>query len=247
MGIHEIEAEIDCRIAAVVRCQRHRRRAAVAVHGHIAALQARRDGVTVRGRHGHGVGAGAQVAELIEAVAVGHGGGDDRAALQQVHRHGGNPRLADILDAVAVQVVPDKITDAAGAGDIKAEVDGRIGAVVGGQGHVGGAAVTVVSRIAALHIRRRDITHGQRGFIHVDHVIARAQAGELIKTKGIGRCGAQRLTTHQQAHRHAGNPRLALILDTVAVQVVPDKVADAAGAEARHASRVGIAQIELLI
>ena len=65
------------------------------------------------------IGAGTQTTELVEAINICHCGCEYVALIiLQVNRDSGNARLSCVLQAILVQVVPDKVAEAAGTGVI---------------------------------------------------------------------------------------------------------------------------------
>ena len=149
-----------------------------------------------------------------------------RAGGGQCQSHIANARLAGILHAVAVQIVPHGVTDGAGRGLVVAEIRVQINrfhrhvhqlrVVAAGQDFVGEDVVTV-----------RD---------HHAVVAGNGHAGEKIMAIGIRRLCAHQLIIRRTAkcvgagivkgHGHIGNARLRRVLHAVAVQVLPNRVAD---------------------
>ena len=91
--------------------------------------------------------------QIARAILVRRGQGSEPIALLfehgievvaaiEVHRHGGHARLAGILDAVEVEVVPDEVAEAFGAGGLRlrgAQRDGERGACAQHGGSCNGA------------------------------------------------------------------------------------------------------------
>src|SRR5262249_35171127 len=208
----------------------------------------------------HAVGPRGQPCEQVVAVqagrvVVGGGGGlYHRGALQQLHRHPVDARLAGVLDAIDIgacarhrSVEPDEVADA--GRPVVAEVDGQVAAAAG-QGRRGGAAgagVAVGGRRALAGGGGGEAGQGAAGAevggVDANGVGARGQAAEqvaavaagggMLRDRDAGPGGAA------QGQGDAVDARLAAVLDAVAVEVVPHEVA--------HAGRPVEAEVDGLV
>ena len=168
---------------------------------------------------GDPVVAGRQVEERDVAVEVGELEVDGSAnVVQQVDADVIDGRLAEILDAVAIQVFP------------KAGVDTAVGAIAevgvgsdlaGGEGQ-GGFMIEEAIEIVGL-----DSDRGQRLCEHPDGVVAGRQIGEAIEARSVGGGRPQRRTELVEKLDldtfESGVPR---VLETVFIEVEEDVVAD---------------------
>ena len=187
--------------------------------------------------HGHGQGGGVHVHRVVAtqqvAKAVGTIGGRDRAGAvvdaavtvdipSQGH---GDPADAGmgplVLGAVAVGVIPDEVTD--GAGAAQAEIDivpvlvrgqGKGGAVVGSRG----AGILVIGCL------------GATGRGDGDHEVTGRQVVETVDTGPVRGRGGRILEypvavdVRTQADAEAADAVFTGILDTVGIDVKPDGV-----------------------
>ena len=137
----EIEVAVDRSRGAVLITE-------IGVQVHLPARQGDRvrfivGGQFVSGRkrgggHGDQIGTGRHAGEQILAVGIRHAGGDHFVfgvhhavaveVTDQIDRHARQARLADILCAVAIQVVPDEVADPAVQRRGIGHIDGRAGA-----------------------------------------------------------------------------------------------------------------------
>jgi len=100
--------------------------------------------------------------------------------------------------------------------------------------HHCGALVVVVE----LGVARLGVARGQRGRVDDGEVAAVGQAGEQVRTVRVGGRRSHKLVAGRvdavvvcvlvERHRHAADARLDGVVDTIAVRVVPDQVADLA-------------------
>ena len=185
------------------------------------------------------VGARHQVGEQVIAIDV----GDLRAfgvagGVQQHHSHARQACFSGVLDAIAVEVNPDSVTQAGVL--VEARVDCGV----------------VLACVEHHHVRHRAVAVGARTGVAVDlagagsieagrlahhHLVvqARGQPHEGIAAVGVGdtggdhliRAGEEAVTVHvsHQLHRDTRDARLTGILHAVGVEVVPDEVTQLGG------------------
>jgi len=146
-----------------------------------------------------------------------------------LYRYVADARFARILNAVGVFIIPNKITQRSGL-EI-AGIPGIVG-LAGSQDCIHrhachDAGITVEVRVAAQVGRGRGISGG---FGEGQFVGARFEAGECVFTVRAGRRGLIDRGTVAggagQHDRHVWNTRFAYILRTVAVEVIPNEIAD---------------------
>ena len=123
----------------------------------------------------------------------------------------------------------------------EAEVDRKVLCAACGEHNAGGAAVVVGSR-CPLTDRRGDVARREGAAVDRDGVAADAQAAEQVCAAGIC-CGRSRRCAGE-IHRDAPDAEFAGILNAVAVDVIPNEVADLAGG---RRVRVGDGQDRALI
>jgi len=205
----------------------------------VVATQIRR-GHRVSARRGDRdfIGAGFKAGERIFAVRAGGGGLVDGCAVAggagQHDDHAKDAGFADILFAIAVFIVPHEVAE--GGGLEETSVPGQVGltadkdGVDGLTGYFAGIAVNGVVR--AFVLCRSGITRWLgEGYV----VGAWFEVIEEVATVGkrsegqVDRLAVARSTV--QGNGYARNARFACILDTVAVFVIPNKVAQFGGFE----------------
>ncbi len=204
---------------------------AVAVDRIIAALIGGADaGEAGRLNELHGVRAGDEVLEDVEAGRVGRRAADDHAAaVLEVDRDILDARFAGILNAVGIDVVPHEVAQACEL--VEALVEGEVFTARsqrGGGGHqgVGGHAVAVDRVIAALILRADADESGRLDELH--RVGAGGQALEDVQAVGIGgRAVDHHAVAVLEVDRDIGDARFAGILNAVGIEIVPHKVAEA--------------------
>ena len=160
-----------------VRCQRdHVRHAGrlvrVTVHT-LGAVVLRREHVVGRQNELNLVVVGNQAGEQIQAAAVGRVRRQHRVVYrQQVHRHAGHTRLATVLNAVAVEIVPHEIADVRGFGGVEnGGINVARALVPLARGRRGEVTVTVGEGAERAHQglhRRRPPRSGQSGRRHCE-------------------------------------------------------------------------------
>ena len=83
------------------------------VHRAVTALEGRRELEPVGHAELHGVRPGQHIGEVVEAVDIRGGGGHHHTVLNQLHSDPGDAGLVGVLDAVAVQVLPNTVPNRA--------------------------------------------------------------------------------------------------------------------------------------
>ena len=185
----------------------------------------------------HGVGARWQARELVQTTGGGGGGG-------AIHTGGANAVLqfnndtrqggfAQVLDAVAIVILPDSVANHATGG--KAEVGLEVGFVNGQNdefGVVGGGqdivvAVAVVGEVGI-------------GRVHIDQIAPCGQIGKEVIAAGIGAGGCHKgivaiqravaIAVFIEPHGNVGDGGFAGFLVGIVVEVAPDIVANGASA-----------------
>jgi hypothetical protein len=194
------------------------RRAQVLAREEESARRSKGDAVIPRG----------QVAEQIGAIRGRVVRGQQIAlAIKKADHHTGRARLADILHAVGVKVMPNHATQRANLDEARVDVEDRS---PGAQCQtrrptIGWIRIAITSRVGRVlraedKIRRRD---------EADLTIGRR---EVVETVGAGRVrdcrGHWLLVAIQQFHGHVAQPGLLVILLAVPIEVVPDPVAHGA-------------------
>ena len=216
-----------------------------------------RQRVTVRRGDRDRVDAGREPGEVIGPVRPGDGPVGRAGAVAEVdvrrrregHGHALEPGLAGVLDTVAVDVEPDEVA------------------------HDREGAVPEVDRVPALprlqgegqRVRRRvrEVEGGGRGLVHDDDVLPAGEARETVTPgrvrqgrgeEALSRVGdSVRVIVAVDEKPDAGDPGLARVVDTVAVEVFPDQVAAGRGARIPevdvrrrlpHGERAGVGAVE---
>ena len=231
-AIAEVHAVVDGGAAS----QGDVRRAAVAIHRD--ATNQSRSGVHSRGCvHHDGVVARIQIQELVGTIGICGRRGEVGAARiaeasLQMHDDAGDARLKRVLDTVAVEVVPDEVAD--DARSLEAEINRQVGGVVGAEDDLATVDVAVDGAVAAHVGGGERVSAGGRDR---DDVGAGTQAGEAVVAVGVGEdtlapTGRPHLG---QGDLDAGNAGFTGRLETVAVQVLPDPVAN----DARAGTAIG--------
>ena len=178
----------------------------------------------------HGIGAGLQASEVIVTGGVGDRGAHSVAtAIKQGNSDALDAGFAWVLDAVAVEVLPNEVADGSERGNI-ARVDGAV-VFSGGEGDVrsdtrtkvgiavvAGSACTWAGQYQAVAVQASRELH---------RIGAGLQIRELIVTGGIGGGGANsEAACIQERDGDALNTGFTRLLQTVLVEVEPDVVAN---------------------
>ena len=158
------------------------------------------------------------------------GRGADGGATAVVKRHDDSfdAWLAKVLLVVAIQILPDVVTEA-GLDGFEAEVDARI-VLASGQGD--GRATTcgwvaiAVRRVSARICHTEDATIGKCGG-HAHGVGAGIEVPEVVVADGIGHRAADGgAATVVERDRDIFDAGLTDFLKAVAIQVLPDVIAE---------------------
>jgi len=215
-----------------------RHRIHIAVHGIVGALVFRCHRVAAWDRESDFIGTRFQIREEVQTARVGAHRLIDWCAVAggagQGRLNAGDTGFAHILKAIAVEVVPHIVAERSGleeAGVHRAVVivgDERV--IAGHAGHF--------TRVAVYGVIRALVGCGSTisGWFCESYFISTwFQVGEQVQARSIG-CGVQIdwLTIARgtaQVDGYAGNTRFAGILFAVAVQVVPNEIAEFGGAE----------------
>ena len=197
-----------------------------------AADAGRGETESARRHHLDAVGAGGQSRELIATVIVGDGGADHFALrVEQADGDAGHAGLVHVLDAVAIDIVPDRVAEAGGLE--QASIDGGVvfpAFEVDEAAAAAGRADVAVEAVVAADVGRDERVAG--GWYDFDHVVAGREEVEEVSAVRVGDRGGDPITRQVvQAHGDAGHTGFRRTLDTVPVGVEPDRVAERGGLE----------------
>ena len=194
--------------------------------------------------------AGGKVAKAVNPTGVGGRGAQEIAAtILQLDGHIDNARFTGFLDAIAVNVIPNPITQRAklgrrcigrgwGGGRCDRLIDPSVdvGNILA-RAQVDGIAHGIANVDVTIQVVIRPLGLGAdleaAGDDNPDRVTTGAQTGETIGAATIGGSGADQIaSTIFQLHDHIDNARFTTVLHPIAIEVIPDKITD--GAELRH-------------
>ena len=182
-----------------------------------------------RGGELDGISAGLEIRELIEAAGVrGRGADGGACAVEQDNWHSLDPWFAGVLLAVLVHIQPNVIADGCQWRHI-ACIEVRIVLACGKHDRwraacgLIGIAVGVVRGV----VRNRQHMAGAQGCWEADAVRAGLQVAEVIVADAVGGGGAdQGAKVVVEIDSHSLDAGFASVLETIAVKVEPDIVAN---------------------
>ena len=181
-------------------------------------------------READAVGAGVQVVEDVVAGAICDRGADGcAAAVMEGHSDAFDAGFATILDAIAVEVFEDKVTQA-GLGTDEACVESGVH-FPGHQCHVdrgarGGVGIAIQRIIATCLVGGGEDAAICKAGGEFDRVGAGLQFVEEVEAGAIRFSGADGGAAGiEEGHSHIGDAWLSAVLLTIAVEVLPDVIA----------------------
>ena len=223
-----------CRVIDLTRSEHDLRRGAGAIRITIGAVSSRigrgeHAAIVQTDRESHRVSAGCQIGEPVAACGIRLGDADSGAStVEQGNCHALNARLARLLDAVAIQVFPNIVSE---RGTIREITGVDVGHILSCGEHdvtdvaCGGVRITTRGRGALPSLREHAARSRLQRELH--RVCAGLKLGEDVVASRAGHRAADgHAAAVEQCHGHALDAGLTGILHAIAIQVLPHKITE---------------------